>query len=130
MVRGSAALLLLALAACGVHGPVAPHENVLHQQPTLIRNRTDIDGLAGRYLYVDGILAEAPAPYKGTHAVLNLPTGVVLWLPNMGVKMAGRPWADHYAHPVRVAGILRASTDQIQGYTGPTIEIVDYAVIP
>lgn len=107
-----------------------PHENILHQQPTLIRNRTDVDNLAGRYLCVDGFLTEAAAPYKGTHAILNLPTGVILWLPNMGVKMSGRPWADDYGRRVRVAGILRASTDQIEGYTGPTVEIVDYAVVP
>ena len=128
MRRGSAAFLVL-LASCSVHGPVANHEDILHQQPTLIRNRTDVDNLAGRYLYVDGYLTEAAAPHKGTHAILNLPTGVVLWLPNMGAKMAGRPWADDYGRLIRVAGILRGSTDQVEGYTGPTIDIVDYAVV-
>ena len=129
-MRGVGVAVLGLLVACEATTPAHPREGILNQAPTTLRNRNDVDNLAGRYLYLDGILLEAPPPHKGTHAVLGLETRLEIWTPNIGTFMAGAPWADYYGRLVRVGGILRATSKDIPGYAGPVIEIHEFGVIP
>lgn len=116
-------VFVVCLVACRVPG--APHDPLMGH-PTVISSRTDVDKLAGSYVYVEGRFISD----RGIHGWLELPSHVRLFLPDLKERLRGMPWTTYDGRGVRIGGVLKSQTAGIPGYEGPSINVNYFYVFP
>ena len=93
---------------------------------TPIDSRNDADAWIGRRVTLVGRLGA----WKGVHATITTPSGLVVGLPHFELAARGRPWFEQLHRPVEVTGILRpphhAVPEGIPSFDGPTLDVESF----
>lgn len=91
-----------------------------------IDSRDDLDPWIGKRVTLAGRLGT----FKGEHAKITTPGGLVVGLPNFDNIGHGLAWHEHLSRPVEVTGILHAPHPAVPGgipnFEGPTIEVESF----
>lgn len=120
---------MLALAGCTVTAPDRDSKALLAHPSTGLSNTGDVEHLAGKYVFLDGVLDHQ----QHVHGFITLASGLKLAIPNFHAfaKKAGiHAWGDFIGRRVRVAGWLHAVTRDLPGWDGPAVEIHEFAAWP
>lgn len=90
--------------------------------PSAARDVSDLEPWDGREVTLYGTFDHI----RATHGILRLPSGLKIFLRHFDLFARGVDWHRYVGHPCRATGRLVLFTRDIEGYTGPGLEVVSF----
>jgi len=130
MRRFSVALLLVGALGCS-GSDRTPEEQRLEvfekvesaSGPSAARDVEQLEEWSGRNVTLVGIFNHL----NFKHGVLELKSGLKVYLPHFDLFMEGDDWFKYIGKKCWAQGVLHTYTKNIEGYRGPSLELSDFS---
>ena len=130
MRRFSIAVLLVVAAGCG--GAPKTEEQTRSEVfekadsasgPSAARDVEQLEAWSGQTIWLTGTFNHL----NFQHGVLTLPTGLKVYLPHADHFLEGDDWFKYIGKRCWAKGRLHTYTKNIEGYRGPSLELIDFS---
>jgi hypothetical protein len=130
MRRLSIALTLLAVAGCSDARRSEEEQRAevfmkseAPGSPSMAADVEQLEAWSGRRITLVGTLEHL----NFKHGIIRLASGLKVYLPHMDHFMEGDDWFKYLGQKCWVKGILHTYTKNIEGFRGPSLELIDFS---
>ena len=130
MRRFPIALMLCALAACSDAKKSEEEQRAevfmkseAPGSPSMAADVEQLEAWSGQRITLVGTLEHL----NFKHGIIRLSSGLRVYLPHMDHFMEGDDWFKYLGRKCWVKGILHTYTKNIEGYRGPSLELIDFS---